>query len=67
MRQNQSSITMLGTGDALATRCYNTCFTLHSSGGTVLMVDAGGGNGVLTQMERAGMRCEEQSPRSSFH
>ena len=59
MRQNQSSITMLGTGDALATRCYNTCFTLHSSGGTVLMVDAGGGNGVLTQMERAGMRCED--------
>jgi ribonuclease Z len=59
MRQNQNSITMLGTGNALATRCYNTCFTLHSSGGTVLMVDAGGGNGVLTQMERAGMRCED--------
>ena len=50
---------MLGTGNALATRCYNTCFTLHSSGGTVLMVDAGGGNGVLTQLERAGMWCED--------
>ena len=47
---------MLGTGNALATRCYNTCFTLHSNDGTVLMVDAGGGNGVLTQLERAGMR-----------
>ena len=22
-------ITMLGTGNAHATRCYNTCFTLH--------------------------------------
>lgn len=50
---------MLGTGNALATRCYNTCFTLHSSDGTVLMVDAGGGNGVLTQLEQAGMRCED--------
>ena len=29
-------ITMLGTGNALATRCYNTCFTLHGSGDTVL-------------------------------
>ena len=24
-------ITMLGTGNALATRCYNTCFTLHGA------------------------------------
>ena len=23
-------ITMLGTGNALATRCYNTCFTRHA-------------------------------------
>lgn len=22
---------MLGTGNALVTRCYNTCFTLHST------------------------------------
>jgi hypothetical protein len=36
-------ITMLGTGNALATRCYNTCFTLHGEKG-VLLVDAGGGN-----------------------
>lgn len=52
-------ITMLGTGNALATRCYNTCFTLHSRGGALLMVDAGGGNGVLTQLERAGIRYED--------
>ena len=55
----KNHITMLGTGNALATRCYNKCFTLHSSGGAVLMVDAGGGNGVLTQLERVGVRCED--------
>ena len=59
MSKDNNFITMLGTGSALATRCYNTCFTLHSSGGAVLMVDAGGGNGVLTQLEWAGMRCED--------
>lgn len=53
-----SRITMLGTGNALATRCYNTCFTLHDGVGSLLMVDAGGGNGVLTQLERAGIQHE---------
>ncbi len=48
-------ITLLGTGNALVTRCYNTCFTLHSAGGTLLLVDAGGGNGILTQLDRAGI------------
>jgi len=48
-------ITMLGTGNALVTRCYNTCFTLHSQSGALLLVDAGGGNGILTQLERAGI------------
>ena len=50
---------MLGTGNALATRCYNTCFALHSAAGCVLLVDAGGGNGILSQLERAGLRKEE--------
>ena len=44
---------MLGTGNALAARCYNTCFTLHDPSGEILLVDAGGGNGILTQLERA--------------
>ena len=35
---------MLGTGSAMCTRCYNTCFILKSQAG-LLMVDAGGGNG----------------------
>lgn len=49
---------MLGTGNAHTTRCYNTCFTLHSSTGALLMVDAGGGNGILTQLERANIPFE---------
>ena len=57
MQNKNDYITMLGTGNALATRCYNTCFTLHSKE-KVLLVDAGGGNGILTQLERAGI-CRE--------
>lgn len=45
---------VLGTGYALATRCYNTCFALQNDLGT-LLVDAGGGNGILAQMEKAGL------------
>lgn len=47
-------ITMLGTGNALVTRCYNTCFVMDN-GRDKLLVDAGGGNGVLTQLECAGI------------
>ncbi|MCM1105048.1 MAG: MBL fold metallo-hydrolase [Clostridium sp.] len=43
---------MLGTGHAMVTKCYNTCFLLDSGSGCV-MVDAGGGNGILTQVEKA--------------
>ena len=28
MSKDNNYITMLGTGNALATRCYNTCYTL---------------------------------------
>lgn len=45
-------IIMLGTGEATATRCYNTCFVVEA-GGARLLVDAGGGNGILTQLEKA--------------
>ena len=58
MSKDTNFITMLGTGNALVTRCYNTCFTLHGKE-RALLVDAGGGNGILTQLERAGMRCED--------
>lgn len=55
MQNGNNYITMLGTGNALATRCYNTCFTLHGKEG-VLLVDAGGGNGILAQLEKVGIR-----------
>jgi ribonuclease Z len=48
----KTSITLLGTGNALVTRCYNTCFVLDN-GSDKLLVDAGGGNGILRQLERA--------------
>ena len=60
MQNKNDYITMLGTGNALATRCYNTCFTLHGEKG-VLLVDAGGGNGILTQLEKAGIRRKDIS------
>ena len=37
-------IIMLGTGSAMVTDCYNTCFLLKSEN-DCLLVDAGGGNG----------------------
>ena len=53
-------LTMLGTGYATAMRCYNTCFLLQSAD-TLLMVDAGGGNGVLNQLERRRSFGEDSS------
>ena len=45
---------MLGTGNAMVTRCYNTCFVL-TSGEEYFLVDAGGGNGIFKQLEQAGV------------
>ena len=45
---------MLGTGHAFVTACYNTCFVLRE-GKRCLLVDGGGGNGLLRQLERAGL------------
>jgi Metal-dependent hydrolases of the beta-lactamase superfamily III len=45
---------VLGTGNALATKCYNTCFAIKS-GDDILLTDAGGGNGILVQMEKTGV------------
>ena len=46
-------ISMLGTGNALVTECYNTCFVIDD-GGKYFMVDGGGGDTVLRQLKRAG-------------
>ena len=55
----KNKITMLGTGSALVTKCFNTCFVLTSSSGKHLLVDTGGGNGLLSQLERAGIERGE--------
>ena len=46
-------LTMLGTGNAIVTECYNTCFVLEDEDG-YLMVDGGGGNAILSQLKHAG-------------
>lgn len=48
-------ILMLGTGSAAVTECYNTCFALIADDGRPMLVDAGGGNGILKQLERGGL------------
>lgn len=55
---DRERITMLGTGEAVTTHCYNTCFTLQA-GDTTLLVDGGGGNGILCQLEKAGIALDE--------
>lgn len=56
--QQTSSITFLGTGNAMCTRCYNTCFYIRSKAGSML-VDAGGGNGIFRQLYKARIPYEE--------
>lgn len=43
---------MLGTGNAAVTKCYNTCFAIQKDE-EYFLVDTGGGNGILTQLENA--------------
>ncbi len=54
----KSEIIILGTGNALVTRCYNTCFALRDEN-TTLLVDAGGGNGILCQLREANIAIGE--------
>lgn len=46
------NLIMLGTGNALVTECYNTCFVLQEEN-QYFMVDGGGGNTVLHQLKCA--------------
>lgn len=54
MNDSGLSITMLGTGHATVTKCYNTCFVLREDD-RCFMVDAGGGNQVLRILEEQGI------------
>ena len=51
-------IIMLGTGNAMVTKYYNTCFALKIDK-DIFLVDAGGGNTILAQMEKAQLSFED--------
>lgn len=51
-------LTMLGTGNAMTTECYNTCFMI-SDGDRNFLVDGGGGNTILRQLKDAGYDCRD--------
>lgn len=48
---------VLGTGNAMVTNCYNSCFAIENEG-KYLLVDAGGGNGILKQLKKAEIDIE---------
>ena len=56
--EKMNQITMLGTGNATVSQIYNTCFLLQSSS-TLMLVDAGGGNGILAQLRKAGVQISD--------
>lgn len=43
---------MLGTGSAMVTKCYNSCFTI-SDDNEYFLIDTGGGNAILSNLEKA--------------
>lgn len=47
-------LSILGTGNAMATGCYNTCY-VFSDAGEHFLVDAGGGNTIFRQLEAVGI------------
>ena len=49
--EKMNQITMLGTGNATVSQIYNTCFVLQTPS-TLMLVDAGGGNGILAQLKK---------------
>lgn len=53
-----NQITMLGTGNATVSQIYNTCFLLQTPS-SMMLVDAGGGNGILAQLRKAGVQISD--------
>ena len=58
MTNTNLTLTMLGTGHATVTKCYNTCFLLHENE-EYFMIDAGGGNGILGILEEQGIELNK--------
>ena len=53
-----TQITMLGTGNATVSQIYNTCFVLQTPS-TLMLVDAGGGNGILAQLKKVNVQISD--------
>ncbi|WP_337749633.1 MBL fold metallo-hydrolase [Segatella sp.] len=53
-----NKITMLGTGNATVSQIYNTCFLLKTPS-TLMLVDAGGGNGILAQLRKVNVQISD--------
>ena len=58
MDKTMNKITMLGTGNATVSQIYNTCFVLQTSS-TLMLVDAGGGNGILAQLRKVNVQISD--------
>ena len=56
-------LTMLGTGNAVVTECYNTCFVLEDENrdrkDCYFLVDGGGGSGLLQQLKAANINWRD--------
>lgn len=53
-----NQITMLGTGNATVSQIYNTCFVLQTPS-TLMLVDVGGGNGILAQLKKVNVQISD--------
>lgn len=53
-------ITMLGTGHAVTSKCFNTCFVYENENGKML-VDTGGGQQLIFRLREAGVGPEDIS------
>ncbi|MGM9992757.1 MAG: MBL fold metallo-hydrolase [Candidatus Bruticola sp.] len=51
-------LTILGTGNAGVTSCFNTCFVL-SKGSEHMLVDGGGGNSLFQQLKKAQLKWQD--------
>lgn len=58
MDKTTTQITMLGTGSATVSQIYNTCFLLQTPS-TLMLVDAGGGNGILAQLKKVNVQISD--------
>lgn len=56
--EKMNQITMLGTGNATVSQIYNTCFLLQTTS-TLMLVDAGGGNGILSQLKKVNVQISD--------